>query len=174
MAKVKIFIDSDVIISSLLSKKGASNIIVNNTNLSAVISNFSYEELDRTVDKLGIDRSKPRTHDLTARLDSAKRVGTLDGPDERGVAVRGKLGRLLKNKLKVVKIELNKVEIINRFGDYTNDIKDIHIIAGAKTAKVKFLITFNMKDYKIEKIQQELGIKVINPGEFLQYLRSIE
>jgi len=58
VAKIKIFIDSDVIIYSLLSKKGASNIIVNNTHLSAFISSFSYEELDRTVDKLGVDKSK--------------------------------------------------------------------------------------------------------------------
>ena len=141
MVKVKIFIDSDVIISSLLSQTGASNIIVNDTDLSAFISNFSYEELDRIVDKLGVDKNK--------------------------------LERLLKNKLKTVKIKLNKEKILDKFGNYTNDIKDAHIVAGTKTAKAKFLVTFNIKDYRIGKIQQELGIRVITPGGLMQYLRSL-
>lgn len=57
MAKVKVFIDSDVIISSLLSQTGASNSILNNADLKSFISNFSQEELNRIVDKLGVDKS---------------------------------------------------------------------------------------------------------------------
>lgn len=58
MAKIKVFIDSDVVISSLISQTGGSSVIVNYSGLSAFISNFSHEELNRTVDKLGIDKNK--------------------------------------------------------------------------------------------------------------------
>lgn len=47
-------------------------------------------------------------------------------------------------------------------------------MAGAKEASVKFLVTFNTKDYKLVEIQEELGIRVITPGELLQYLRSLQ
>lgn len=139
--QIKVFIDSDVVISSLLSQTGASNLIVNNADLRSFISNFSHEELNRTVDKLGIDKNK--------------------------------LERILKTRLKIIKIKLDKEKILDRFASYTNDIKDAYIVAGAKAAQAKFLVTFNTKDYKIEKIQQDFGLRVILPGELLQYLRSI-
>lgn len=142
MAKVKVFIDSDVIISSLLSQTGASNVIVNNTDLNAFISHFSHEELSRTAGKLGVDKHK--------------------------------LGKLLKDRLRTIKVNLDKEEILDKFGKYTYDIEDAHIVAGSKAAKVKFLVTFNIKDYKLAKIQQELGIRVITPGALLQYLRSLQ
>jgi len=93
--------------------------------------------------------------------------------DKLGVD-KSNLEGLLKNRLKTIKVKLDKEKILDKFGDYTNDIKDAHIVAGTKTAKAKFLVTFNIKDYKIEKIQQELGIRVITPGGLMQYLRSID
>ena len=142
MAKVKVFIDSDVIISSLLSPTGASHIIVDSSDLRSCISNFSLEELNRVVGKLGVDKNK--------------------------------LGRLLKSGLKTIKIKLEKEEILDKFSIYTNNVEDAHIVAGAKVSKSKFLVTFNTKDYTIEKIGKDLGIKVITPGGLLQYLRSME
>lgn len=38
---------------------------------------------------------------------------------------------------------------------------------------VRFLITYNLSDYKIERIKDELGIIIITPGQLLQYLRSL-
>lgn len=140
--QIKIFIDSDVIISSLLSQTGASHIILNNTFLKAFISNFSYEELNKVVNKLRIDKNR--------------------------------LEKLVKERLKTVKIGLDKDKILNKFGDYAYDMEDVHIVAGAKKAKVKFLVTFNTKDFKIKEIQQNLGIRVMRPGQLLQYLRSLE
>lgn len=139
--RIKIFIDSDVIIASLISKTGASNIIVNHSASNNFISNFSIEELERTVDKLGVDKSK------------------LEG--------------LIKSSLKILNVQLDKDEVLDRFGKYTYDIEDAHIVAGAKAAKARFLVTFNIRDYKIQKIGQELNIRVILPGELLEYLRSI-
>lgn len=144
MAKIKVFIDSDVIISSLLSSSGASHIIiqVNYNRLNSFISNFSYEELNRTADKLGIDKNK--------------------------------LEKILKNKFKLIKLRHDKEEILNKYGSYTYDIEDAHIVAGAVEAKSKFLVTFNTKDYKADKIYQDFSIRVIIPGELLQYLRSLQ
>lgn len=142
MAKVKVFIDSDVIISSLLSQTGASNSILNNADLKSFISNFSQEELNRIVDKLGVDKSM--------------------------------LKGLLKSRLKTIKVKLGKEEVLAQFSKYTYDIGDGHIVAGATTAKAKILVTFNTKDYKIKEIKQDFGIRVMRPGELLQYLRSLE
>lgn len=139
---IKIFIDSDVIISSLLSQTGATYIILNSIFLKAFISNFSYEELNRVVNKLEIDKNR--------------------------------LEKLVKERLKTVKIGLDKDEILNKFGNYAYDMEDVHIVAGSKVAKAKFLITFNIKDYKIKEIYRGLGIKVMRPGQLLQYLRSLE
>lgn len=126
----------------MLSQTGASNIILNDADLRAFISNFSQEELNRVVGRLGVDKSK------------------LEG--------------LLKSRLKTVKVKLGKEEILDEFGKYTYDIEDAHIVAGATTAKAKILVTFNTKDYKVKQIQQDFGIRVIRPGELLQYLRSLE
>lgn len=142
MAKIKVFIDSDVIISSLISQTGASNIILNNPHLKTLISNFSSEELERITNKLKIDKSK--------------------------------LEKLLKRKLEIIKLKLDRKEIIDKYSAYTNDISDAHIVAGAKISKAKFLVTFNVKDYKVQEILQELDIRVLRPGELLQYLRSVE
>ncbi len=141
---IKVFIDSDVVISSLLSSNGASHIIIQNNynRLDSFVSNFSYEELNRTADKLGIDKNK--------------------------------LEKILKNKLKFVKIKLDKKEILNKYGNHAYDTGDAHIVAGAVKAKSKFLVTFNTKDYKIDKIYRDFGIRVIVPGELLQYLRSLQ
>lgn len=144
MAKIKVFIDSDVVISSLLSSSGASNIIIRNDSkrLSSFISNFSYEELTKTVDKLGINKDK--------------------------------LQKIIKKKLKISKLMQKREEILDRFGNHVYDIEDAHIVAGAVEAKSKFLVTFNIKDYKIEKIYLDFGIRAILPGELLQYLRSLQ
>lgn len=143
MAKIKVFIDSDVVISSLLSSSGASNIVIrkNVNRLRSFISNISYEELERTVDRLGIDKND--------------------------------LEKVIK-KLKIINLRGDKAEIIKQYGNYAHDIGDVHIVAGAAKARSKFLVTFNTKDYKIDKIYQDFGIRVILPGELLQYLRSVQ
>lgn len=142
MAKVKVFVDSDVIISSLISKSGASSIVINQAPINSYISNFSHEELHRTVKKLGISKDR--------------------------------LDKVVKEKLKKVKIKLNQEEILNKFGNYTYDLEDAHIVAGAKEARAIFLVTFNIKDYKLQKIYDELGIRILMPGELLEYLRNLD
>lgn len=142
MAKVKVFVDSDVIISSLISKSGASSIVINQAPVDSYISNLSWEELKRTVKKLGISKDK--------------------------------LEKVLKEKFKKVKIKINAEEVIKKFGEYAYDFEDAHIVAGAKQSKAKFLVTFNIKDYKLVKIADELGIRILTPGELLEYLRNLD
>jgi len=57
----KVFLDSDVIISSLLSSLGASYQLINNKNAICFISDISYRELILVSKKLNLDESKLKT-----------------------------------------------------------------------------------------------------------------
>ena len=83
-----------------------------------------------------------------------------------------KLTFTIKNKLKLVTIKDDLDSIKIRFSQHTKDPNDAHVIVGAVKAKVQFLLTYNLKDYKIDKIKKAFGIIVITPAKFLQYLRS--
>lgn len=56
---------------------------------------------------------------------------------------------------------------------YVLDEFDIHVIGSAVTIKTQFLITYNLKHYKIQKIEDELKIIITDPGNFLFYIRNI-
>ena len=138
---MRVFIDSDVIISSLISSKGAAFILLNNPNVLKLISNYSILEIDEVIERLKLSQTQ--------------------------------FNELTQQHLVLTEMEMTLNEIKSKFGDYVMDIDDAHIIAGAKIAKVKFLITYNLRHFKIDRIKKELGIIVITPGMFLQYLRSI-
>lgn len=55
---INVFLDSDVIISSLISNLGAAYQLVNNKNIVCFISNLSYQELLSVVKKLNLDNKK--------------------------------------------------------------------------------------------------------------------
>lgn len=56
---IKVFLDSDVVISSLISQKGAAYFLIQEEiNLKLIISNISQEELFRVAVKLNIDQDK--------------------------------------------------------------------------------------------------------------------
>lgn len=58
MRSIKIFIDSDVIISSLISKKGAAYFLLDQQKSNFVISDISKLELEEVVDRLQLDQAK--------------------------------------------------------------------------------------------------------------------
>lgn len=122
MRDVKVFVDSDVVISSLLSSKGASSFLINNQSGRFIISNISRVELERVAGRLGI---------------------AID-----------RLKELIKNKLRVIRINADLPTIQRDFQNYTTDLDDAHIVAGAKQAKAKFLITYNLRHFKaaVEKL----------------------
>lgn len=55
MRKTKVFVDSDVVISSLLSQKGAAYLLLNEQDSNFIISDISKKELERVVKRLEID-----------------------------------------------------------------------------------------------------------------------
>ena len=85
-----------------------------------------------------------------------------------------RLVSFVKKRFNQVNLEEDFKELKRQFNDYTNDPEDIHVVAGAALAGVDFLLTYNMKDYKIDKIKKDLNILTLTPGNFLQYLRSIQ
>lgn len=78
MQTSRLFLDSDVIISSLLSNTGAAHIIVN-SNLKKYISNYSVQELDIVIKRKNIQAlkykqtlTKLKTTKLNQKLKSIK------------------------------------------------------------------------------------------------------
>lgn len=135
-----IFLDSDVIISSLLSSSGAAYLLLQEENVIRFISSISKKEI-------------------------AIVCGRLQIPNE-------KFEKLSKNNLEIIEMKTSVEDIQKEYGNYVLDANDAHIVAGAISAKAQFLISYNLKDFRIEKIRSELKINVLTPGLFLQYLRS--
>lgn len=135
MKKIRTFVDSDVIISSIISQKGAAYFLLENLEASYYVSDVSVKELKKVVKRLGLDIEK---------LDK-------------------QIKKLRISKLKPYKKDMQ---------EYVLDTDDTHIIAGALSSKAKFLITYNIRHFKLEKIKRDFKINVLTPAQFLQYLRS--
>lgn len=142
MSKARIFIDSDVVISSLISSTGAAHLLLNKRKSKFIISNISQKELEEVTKRLNLNK--------------------------------GKLASLIKKKLKTVRLAANLEKINKDFKDYILDPNDIHIIAGAVKAKAQFLLSYNIRHFKRQEINKDLGIIVLTPAQYLQYLRSLE
>lgn len=134
-----IFVDSDVIVSSLLSTTGAAYLLLEKTNLTLFISNLSLKELKIVCKRLAISEKE--------------------------------LDRLVKTRLKIVNLSQRNA-LKRNFGGYVNDVNDNHIVAGAKIAKARFLISYNTKHFKTDLIKKDFGIILYKPATLLQYLRS--
>lgn len=130
----RVFVDSDVIISSLISQKGAAHLLINGADIQKSVSNMSQKELEIVADRLNLDKNELRD--------------------------------LLNKKFEVVTIKPQKTD------KYVFDINDSHIVQGAEASTSKYLLTYNTKHYKAEKIKKDLGIIIMRPAEFLQFLRS--
>lgn len=137
MGNILVFLDSDVIISALLSSKGASFKIINNSKIYKVISQTVAFEIEEVTKKLNISLSRSNVF--------------------QGIETR--------------RLNLGKTRLANDYFRYVIDQEDSHVVAGADEAKVKFLLTHNLKHYKIEAIKKDLSIITMKPGHFLQYLR---
>lgn len=138
---IKVFIDSDVFISSLISQTGAANFIINEGSLQLFVSNLSIVEINEVTPRLGLEK-------IGVEVLLKKRFSKIT----------------LKDSLSKIKLMYNK---------YVTDIDDAHIVAGAEKGNVKFLISYNIKDFNTSKIKEDFGILVIRPAQFLQYLRSL-
>jgi predicted nucleic acid-binding protein len=137
VAKIKIFLDADVIISALLSKTGASYEVLKN----------------KKVDKF-------------ASLQVQKEV--------RGVSKRLNLKNKIPSSLKVLKLGLTKKSLLEKYQDYVYDADGSHVVAGAIISKSGFLLTHNIRHFKVDRIKSSFDVLVTTPGSFLQYLRSVD
>lgn len=136
-----VFVDSDVVISSLLSESGAAHLLMNKADLKRYVSNISRKELKIVGDRLNLNKDK--------------------------------LGATIKTRFEVVELETTTNQLKEKYADYTSDVNDTHIVAGTVKSKVKFLILYNLKHFKMDKIKKDFNITVTTPGRFLQYLRSL-
>jgi predicted nucleic acid-binding protein len=137
---MRVFIDSDVVISSLLSSTGAAYFLLNQSEIEPVISSISQKELQIVVKRMGLKEEN--------------------------------LEILIKNRIEVLNIKKEVKQVKKEYETYVTDINDTHIVAGAHSAKVKYLISYNLKHFKTDKIKDELNILLLTPALFLQYLRS--
>lgn len=138
---MRIFVDSDVVISSLISSSGAAYFLLHNVNIKPVVSNLSLKELRIVVKRLSLDKVK--------------------------------FEKLVKEHLEVVGLQLSDLEVKKEYADYVVDSFDAHIVAGAVYAKTRFLITYNIKHFKTERMKVDSDILVMKPATFLQYLRNL-
>lgn len=136
-----VFVDSDVVVSSLLSQSGAAYALLHTCEITPIISSLSQKELEIVIERLEIPKNQLET--------------------------------LLKQNIEVINSKQTPDEMKTKYEKFVTDKYDAHIVAGAKSANVTFLITYNLKHYKIDKIKSELNIIVMKPAVFLQYLRSI-
>ena len=54
---IKVFVDSDVVISSLLSDRGAAHILLQSSLVTCFVSQYSIDELRRVVERLSLKQS---------------------------------------------------------------------------------------------------------------------
>ena len=139
MEEIKVFLDTDVIISALLSDKGASYKLLNDTKFNKIISKAITEEINEVSRRENINKE----------------------------AVRA----ILKKTI-ITPLFLFKEKLLKSYSKYVFDEEDSHVVAGAYISKSDFLLTHNLRHYHAVKIRNDLGIKVMRPGDFLQYLRS--
>jgi predicted nucleic acid-binding protein len=135
-----VFVDSDVIISSLISNRGAAYFLVHQPNITCSISTFSLKELRIVVKRLSLSSEV--------------------------------FEMLVDQQLQLQTLEDGGATIQKQYAHVVSDANDAHIIAGAVAAQVRYLITYNLKHYKIDRIKDEFNIIIMTPALFLQYLRS--
>ena len=142
MSSLRVFVDSDAIISSLISDRGAAYFLLNKKlpKIRFFISNASFKEQKIVVKRLKINKKR--------------------------------FQGLIKKRLTIVRLEKSIDQLKKKYQAYTLDPDDAHVVAGAQKSKAKFLITYNQRHFRKDKIKKDLGILLLTPAQFLQYLRS--
>lgn len=139
---MKIVLDSDVVIAGLISLKGAGNFL---------LENFLGEKSVRVLS------STEQIKEIKAVLKKDKFVWKKQEPLWK---------KFQKNTSKI------KISSLRPFYSYVLDKNDAHILAAAVLGQASFLITYNLKDYLLEKIKDKFDILVVRPGYFIQFCRQ--
>ncbi len=138
---VRVFVDSDVIISSIISQKGAAYLLMRDSRITRFVSDVLIAEVTRVASILNLSQTELR--------------------------------RMVHKQCTKVVLGAKKETLLKRVDAYCRDDNDRHIVAGAKAAKARFLVTYNIKHFNVENIREELGIIVLPPAFLLQYMRSL-
>ena len=137
---MRVFVDSDVVISSLISSRGAAYFLLTQSSITPVISSISHSELRKVVKRMSLEMSQ--------------------------------LELLIKNHVEICSITKDLEELKNGYDQFVTDVNDAHIVAGAHISKVPYLISYNLRHFKIDMIKNKLNIIMLTPALFLQFLIS--
>lgn len=147
MAKrpVKIFLDSNVIISGIFSNKGGPRIILDILCLDFPFivgdtGKYNIIEIERN-----LKRKMPKAYPLYQEYFP---------------------------NLNLEIIALPKKKEIEAYLGYISD-KDVPVLVSALKGKADFLITGDKKDFSRLKKHTDLGLKILNPSEFLDIFRRL-
>ncbi len=139
---LKVFFDSDVIISSLISTTGAAFYLVHHADaVDSLVSTLSVIEIEKVIERLSLNA--------------------------------GDFKKLIGIKVSTIAMEQTIAAVKKEYSEYVTDINDAHIVAGAVKGKVRFLVSYNIKHFKADKLKKDFGIILITPANLLQYLRSL-
>ena len=140
MKKLRVYVDSDVIISSLISQAGAASFIFSLKDIHLFASNYSKKETEIVAERLGLKEAKVK--------------------------------EIFERKLEIVFLTDSLENLKKKLAECVTDKDDAHIVAGAVKAKAQFLISYNLRHYKANRIKTDFDILLMTPAMFLQYLRS--
>jgi len=134
------FVDTDVVISSLLSQKGAAYYLLNKSKTKLFISSISLLEINQVSERLKIDKAD--------------------------------LENITRHNLQIIEISEELKTIKDKYKKFVTDINDAHIVAGTHLSKSNYIISYNLRHFKIDRMKNELGIMILTPALFLQFLRT--
>ena len=144
-AKKRIVIDTNVIFSSLLKSEGVTRLVLTLIKQREDVEIFVPKSIYKEIQKYRFE-----------------------------IARRAKIStRLLDLFIKTIFDKITVVDVeesfLKRAKNYVRDKSDIPFVAVCLKTKSNFLLTFNTKDFKIDKLKR-VGIQVLTPVEFLSYL----
>lgn len=138
--KIKIFLDSSVIISALISAEGASRQVLTLCEAviaKGIISNKVIEEINRVIEV--------KLPEIQADFDEL-------------------MGR---SKFEIIK--KIPPDLLRKAEGWISDLNDAPILAAAKLADADVLLTLDIRHFiRDPGVSKKSGLKIMTPGEFLQ------
>jgi predicted nucleic acid-binding protein len=137
---VKVFLDSNVILSGLISDKGAPRIILDILSLglpfiTGVTGRYNLIEIERNL--------KKKVPDVLPTY------------------------RYYLPKMNLTIVPLPSAEEVRRYAGRISE-KDVPVIVSAIKAKADFLVTGDKKDFEKIKARDDYSCVIVNPAEFLE------
>lgn len=141
-AAVRVFLDSNVILSGLLSDRGAPRVILDILCLklpfvAGLTGQYNIIEIERNISKK-IPEALP-------------------------------VYKAYLTKLNLEIITLPSQNDVKRFSGHVSD-KDVPVLVSAVNGKADFLVTGDKKDFDKLKVKHDYPFKILNPSEFIDLI----